>query len=200
MPRVIDHRWVLLAAALGLVGSLRYAVATLRGRARPNRVTFALWAAAPLIAFAAQLDDGVGAPAVLTLASGTGPLVVLASSFLSRHGAVVVTAFDLACGAISVAALAIWLGRDDPTTAVVVAVVADAAGAVPTVRKAWRDPASENAGFYVLVGLGAAITLLTVTTTAPAAWVFAAYVLAVTALLTTIIAARRGRAVAGRAG
>lgn len=191
---MIDARWVGLAVALSLLGSLRFAGLTLRGRAYPNRVTFALWAAAPLIAFAAQVDDGVGGPAVLTLASGVGPLLVLAASFVSRHGAVRVTGFDVVCGAISVLALAVWLGLSSPGAAVVVAVVADAAGAVPTVRKAWRDPASETASFYVLVGLGAVVTLLTVRSAAPAEWVFAAYVLAVTTALAAIIVLRTRRA------
>lgn len=194
---MLDPGWVVLAAVLSLLGSLRYGRAVLRGRATQNRVTFALWAAAPLIAFAAQLDEGVGAPALLTFASGAGPLLVLGASFVSRHGSVRVTGFDLTCGAVSVAALVVWLGLDDPAAAVLVAVAADAAGAVPTLRKAWRDPWTENAGFYVLVGIGAVLTLLTVTSSAPAQWAFAAYVLALTALLVAVIALRRRRPDAG---
>lgn len=120
---------------------------------------------------------------------------MLVASFARRHGAVAVTGFDVACGAVSVLALIVWLGLDDPATAVIVAVVADAAGAVPTVRKAWRDSGSENVAFYVLVGLGAAITLLTVTSPAPSAWAFAAYVLGITVLLVTILVARSRHAV-----
>ncbi|SDT72334.1 hypothetical protein [Jiangella sp. DSM 45060] len=187
---MIDQNWVVLSAALGLIGGLRYAVATMRGRASPNRVTWVLWAAAPLIAFSAQLDAGVGLPAVLTLAAGVGPLIVLTASFAGRHGSATITPFDLACGAVSVIALLVWIGLGSASWAVVVAVAADAAAATPTVRKAWREPHTENALFYVLVGLGATVTLLTITDPAPASWLFAAYMLALSLTLTAVIAGR----------
>jgi hypothetical protein len=188
---VLDQQWVFVSAALGLLGSLRYAHATLRGHARPNRVSFFLWAAAPMIAFSAQLSSGVGAPAIPTLAAGVGPLIVLTASMVSRHGRVRVTRFDLACGAISVVALVVWLGLDDAPLAVVVAVIADGAAAVPTLLKSWRDPHSENALFYGLVGIGAAITLLTITSWEVQEWAFAAYILALAVLLVGIIIGRR---------
>ncbi|QVQ53753.1 hypothetical protein J4H86_08565 [Spiractinospora alimapuensis] len=194
---MLDPNWVFLGAALGLVGSLRYAWATLRGHARPNRVTWFLWAAAPLIGFLAQLDDGIGPPAILTLGAGVGPLVVLAASFLSRHGAVAVTGFDLACGAIAAAALVVWLGLGSAPLGVLFAVGADAAGAIPTVRKAWRDPHSENALFFVFIAAGAGLTLLTITEWEPAAWAFAAYMLTLSLLLTTAIVLRRRTRVVG---
>src|SRR3546814_17866720 len=72
-------------------------------------------------------------------------------SLISRHGTARITRFDLVCGAISVMALIVWLGLGRASLAVMFAVVADAAGAVPTLRKAWHDPASESALFFVLV-------------------------------------------------
>ncbi|MYW75179.1 MULTISPECIES: hypothetical protein [Pseudonocardia] len=53
---------------------------------------------------------------------------------------------------IAVAALVVWVGFDAAPTAVIFAVGADAA-ALPTIRKAWHDPDSENLLFYVLVGI-----------------------------------------------
>lgn len=188
---MIDQNWVMLSAALGLIGGTRYAYMTMRGRNFPNRVTWVLWAAAPLIAFFAQLDAGVGLPAIPTLASGVGPLIVLTASFASRHGHVKITPFDLCCGTISVIALIVWVGTGHAQSAVLLAVIADAAAAIPTVRKAWRDPASENGLFYVLVGIGAIITLLSITDWAPASWMFAGYILLLAVVLTTIIATRR---------
>ena len=57
---MLDARFVLLGAALHAVGSIRYLLRTLQGTAIPNRVTWALWAVAPLIAFAAEISRGVG--------------------------------------------------------------------------------------------------------------------------------------------
>ncbi len=188
---MLDPHWVFVSAALGLVGCARYAVATVTGQARPNLVTWSLWAAAPLIAFFAQLDAGVGLPAVLTLTAGLGPLVVVASALLSRHHHARLGVFDVLCGAVAVLALAVWLGLDRAPLAVLFAVGADAAAALPTIRKAWRDPGSENLLFYVLVGAGAIITLVTISSWEPEGWAFAAYMLALCALLVGIVSTRR---------
>ena len=190
---MLDPNWVFLSAALGVLGSIRYAVATLQGRARPNLVSWSLWAMAPLIAFFAQLDAGVGRPAALTLASGVGPLVVVVSAVLSSHGRARLGPFDGACGVLALAALGVWVGLGEAPLAVLVAVAADAIAAVPTVIKAWREPASENVGFYALVGTGAAITLLTIRSAEPASWAFAAYVLVLCLVLVGVLVVRRRR-------
>jgi hypothetical protein len=188
---VLDPNWVFVAAALGLAGSVRYAVATLTGSAQPNLVTFSLWAAAPLIGFFAQLDAGVGLPAVTTLAAGLGPLVVVAAGLAGRHGRARIGVFDVACAVVSVAALAVWLGLGQAPPAVFVAVAADGIAALPTIRKAWWDPDSENVLFYVLVGSGATLTLLTITSREPAAWAFALYILLLCVLLVVVVTTRR---------
>lgn len=51
---MLDPGWVFFGAALGLAGSVRYAVAVAVGQARPHLVTWTLWAAVPLIALLAQ--------------------------------------------------------------------------------------------------------------------------------------------------
>lgn len=188
---MLDPNWVFLSAALGLFGSLRYAAATVAGRVQPNLVTWSLWAAAPLIAFAAQLDAGVGLPAVPTLSAGLGPLLVVAASLASPGRRVRLGPFDLGCGAIAVVALGVWLGLGQAPVAVFIAVAADGVAALPTIIKAWRDPWSEQVGFYGLVGVGAVITLLTISTWEPAAWGFAAYILVLCLGLCAIVSLRR---------
>jgi len=188
---VLHPNWVFVAAALGLLGSVRYAVATLSGSARPNLVTWSLWAAAPLIGFFAQLDAGVGLPAVLTLAAGVGPLVVVTSGLVSRHHRARIGPFDVACATVAVIALGVWLGLGRAPLAVFVAVAADGIAALPTIRKAWHDPGSENLLFYVLVGIGATITLSTISSWEPSAWAFAVYVLALCLLLVALVSGRR---------
>ncbi|MEU4373488.1 hypothetical protein [Pseudonocardia alni] len=188
---MLDPSWVFLSAVLGLIGSTRYAIATITGTARPNLVTWVLWAVAPLIGFFAQLSAGVGPPAVLTLAAGLGPLIVVVSAVVTRHSYSTIGPFDVVCAVIAVAALVVWVGFDAAPTAVIVAVGADAAAALPTIRKAWHDPDSENLLFYVLVGLGATITLLTLDSWAPSGWAFAVYMLSLSLSLVGIVFTRR---------
>lgn len=188
---MLDPHWVFAGAVLGLIGSIRYATAVTRGSVRPNLVTWSLWASAPLIAFFAQVDSEVGLPAVMTLAAGTGPLIVIVTSAITRRHYARLGVIDLACAGIAIAALAIWLGLDDAPLAVVFAVAADAIAALPTLIKAWRHPDSENILFYVLVAVGATITLLTISVWTLQAWAFAVYQLSICVVIVAVIAAKR---------
>lgn len=72
--------------------------------------------------------------------------------------------------------------------------VADAVAALPTLTKASRHPDSENTlfyVFYVLVGIGATITLMTISVWNPEAWAFAVYQLGICVTLIVVITTRR---------
>lgn len=194
---MLDPRFVLLGAALTLIGSSGYAVATVRGRTRPNRVTWFLWALAPLIGFTAQVDDGVGWPAVLTLSIGVGPAIIFTSTFVNRRSYWRITRFDLLCGAASVVALVVWLAVPDPEPAVVAAVLADLLAGIPTIRKAWTHPETEIATTFALGLANGTITLLTLDRWDLASWAFPAYLVALMATLLVCIVGRPGPRLAG---
>lgn len=52
---MLNENFVILGAVIFAIGSLSYLIDTLKGKVKPNRVTFFLWALAPLIAFAAEV-------------------------------------------------------------------------------------------------------------------------------------------------
>ena len=76
--------FVYLGAVIFAVGQAFYVVDTIRGRTRPNRVTWLMWAAAPLLAFAVETSDGVGLQSLMTFMVGFGPLVVFVASFVNK--------------------------------------------------------------------------------------------------------------------
>ncbi|ORL32474.1 hypothetical protein A5N78_08030 [Prescottella equi] len=189
---MLDPHWVFVGAVLGVIGSLRYAYTTARGLTCPNLVTWTLWASAPLIGFGAQINAGVGLPAVMTLAAGIGPLIVVVTALSSRRANIRLVRFDYICAVAALLALAVWLGLGQAPMAVMLAVLADAIAALPTIAKTWRHPDSENPVFYSLVAVGAAITLLTITSWQPHTWAFAAYQIVICTGLVAIIAIRQG--------
>ena len=193
---MIDERFVFLGAMLSMTGSARYAWSTVRGATRPNRVTWFLWAAAPLIGFAAQLDAGVGLPAVLTLSIGLGPALIFASTFVNPAAYWRISRFDLGCGAVSVAAIVIWRLTGDPALAVIFAVLADLVAGLPTVRKGWAHPETENGAVFVFGALNGVVTLLTIDTWSAATWAFPVYITLLGSTLFAVISVRGRRPVA----
>ena len=73
---MLPENFIFIAAFMNLCSSGVYAYATLRGKTQPNRMTWFMWAVAPLITTAAQIAGGVGISTLFVFAVGLGPLVV----------------------------------------------------------------------------------------------------------------------------
>jgi len=67
---------VIGGALLNLLGAVAYIRDTLQGKTKPNRVTWSLWAAVPMIAVAAAVSDGVTWAIVPVFMSGVNPLLI----------------------------------------------------------------------------------------------------------------------------
>ena len=144
------HGLVCLSALIGFGGATAYIRDTLSGKTKPNRVTWSMWALAPLIGTAAALDSGADlwATARVFLA-GFLPLLVLIASFANRQGYWKLTRFDVACGSLSLLALIVWAAVDSPRTAILLAATGDGVACLPTLRKAWRHPETETGITYL---------------------------------------------------
>lgn len=159
---MIDERFIFLAVGLNVIGTLSYLIGTIKGKTKPNKVTWFLWALAPLIAFSAEISQGVGLRALMTFAVGFGPLLILLASFVNRKAEWKITKFDLICGAISLVGLALWAQTRVGNYAIVFAIFADGLAAIPTLIKSHYYPETEDYRAYFFAAVSAFIALLTV--------------------------------------
>ncbi len=60
--------FAVVGTVVGALGSVSYLVSTLLGKVKPNRVSFLMWSIAPIIAFFAEIGQGVGLLSIQTLA------------------------------------------------------------------------------------------------------------------------------------
>lgn len=167
---MLSTNFLYLVPLINLGGSSRYAYDVLKGRAKPNRVTWFLWALAPLIAFAAEIGEGVGLQSILTFTVGFGPILVLLASFANKKSIWKLTHFDVVCGALSLTGLCLWLITRHGDLAIIFAIVADGLAALPTVVKSWRHPSTESHHVYLAACISSSLTLLTIDN-----WTFANY-------------------------
>lgn len=104
------HPYFIIAGTLlGAAGSVAYLIQTIKGKVKPNRVTFLLWSVAPIIACWAQIQQGVGLEALMTFSTGFLPLTVFIASFVNKQAEWKLTRFDIICGTLSVAGLVLWM-------------------------------------------------------------------------------------------
>lgn len=161
---MIDQNWVYLAVAMNLVGALIYAYSVVRGKTRPNRVTWGVLSVAPIVAFAAMMVQGVTfAQSVFTLATGLSPLIIFMSTFFARQPKWKITRFDMACGALSLVGLALWILLREGDVAIVFSIVADALAFLPTLVKAFHHPETESPWAFMMGVVSSCIALAILT-------------------------------------
>ena len=128
---MINENWIYLGTAIGAAGAAVYLRDTLRGTTQPNRVTWLLWAVAPLLAAAVEFNEGVGLRALPTFMVGFMPLLIFIGSFHNSASVWKVRRMDYACGAVSVVGTIVWLVTRDGVLAISAAIAADFLAGIP---------------------------------------------------------------------
>jgi len=160
---VISTNWIYLGTAIGALGTAVYLRDTLRGTTKPNRVTWLLWAFAPLLAAAVEFQGGVGLRALPTFMVGFMPLLVFIGSFHNPASVWKIRRIDYGCGVMSVVGTVVWLVTRNGVLAIAAAIAADFLAGVPTLMKSWTHPETETVYSYVGAVISMAIVLLTIT-------------------------------------
>ncbi|MBI2330527.1 hypothetical protein HYU94_03975 [Candidatus Daviesbacteria bacterium] len=190
---MIDERFIFVAVLLILIGDSTYLLDTIKGKVKPHKVTWFLWALAPFIAFAAQIDQEVGLSSYMTLALGIIPVSIFIASFLKKSAYWKITVFDLICGALALVGLLLWGITKIGNLAILFAVLADGLAGVPTVIKSFKAPETENYQVWLFNGAAAIITLLIIKEWDFAHYAFAVYMFFLALILFLLIKFKLGR-------
>jgi hypothetical protein len=167
---MINENFVYLGLIITSLGGLQYLILTLQGKVKPNKVSWLLWGIAPLIAFAAQVKQGVGLQSLLTFLLGFEPMFIFLASFTNKKSYWKLSNFDKFCGAFSVFGLILWQLTGIGNIAILFSILADGMAGLPTIIKSFHFPETESAFAYATAAVGAIITMLTIKE-----WNFATY-------------------------
>jgi hypothetical protein len=185
---MIEIQWItIIGAAFGLSGSTKYVIDTIRGKAQPNRVSWLIWAMAPMIGVAAQIASGVTWVYLPVLAAGVGPLLVFLASFFNKKAYWKLGKLDYVCGIFAALALILWVITDEPILALTFALICDIVAAVPTYVKAWKQPETESGVAYLIAMFGHVTSFIAMTSWTFVASSFSIYLFSLNASLALII-------------
>ncbi len=184
---------VLIGSIFNLIGSSSYARDTFLGKTSPNRVTWFMWALAPLIAFAAQISKGVGLSSMMTFMVGFGPLTIFIASFFNKKSVWKISKFDVICGSLSLGGLVMWLLIREGNVAILFALLADFLAGVPTIIKSFRNPETESSLVFLFGAVSALITLLVLKSWSFEYVAFPLYIFIFCAVLFPVIKFKLGR-------
>ena len=143
-----------------LLGQRCQPVAILRGQTRPNRATWWIWTTAGLVLAASYYFSGAETTIWVPVSYIVGPLVTALLSI--RYGEGGSTRLDRGCFAGAGAGLLFWWWFNSPVVALVMTLGVDFAGAVPTIKKAYLAPHTEDRLAWALFIAGNAFNLLAV--------------------------------------
>jgi hypothetical protein len=190
---MINQNFVIVGAIIAAAGSVSYLRDTLKGKVKPNRVSFLLWSLAPLIAFFAEIKQGVGIQALMTFVVGFLPLTIFIASFVNKKAEWKLTRFDLMCGALSIVGLVLWYITKSGNIAIIFSILADGLAALPTVVKSFNYPETESAWPYFASTISAILTLLTVTVWNIANIAFPLYIVLITLVIFSLVQFKLGK-------
>lgn len=159
---MLNENFVLLGAFISLLGGASYIKDTIQGKIQPNRMTWGLWALAVLIAFSAEITQGVGILSLATFIVGFVPLLVFLASFVNKKAYWKISKFDLGCGALSLLGLILWQITKVGNLAIIFSIFADLTAGVPTLVKSYKYPETENWVEFITAAINMMIALLTI--------------------------------------
>lgn len=195
---MISDKFIIFGVLLQLWGCLVYARDTLSGKTKPNRVTWFLWFLAPTVAWAAEINKGVGFISIMTLSVGLGPLIVLVASFASKKAYWRLHWTDYICGLLSAVGLVLWLAYKEANYAIILSIASDLLAATPTLVKSFRHPETESVEAYWVAIVNAGITLLAIDTWTVAHYGFPIYIFLVNIAFVAFIKFKVGLKLQGK--
>lgn len=190
---MIHPNFVIIGALIQFFGSWSYLAETIKGKVKPNRVTWLLWSIAPLVAFSAQIQQGVGINSLTTFIVGFVPLIIFIASFINKKAEWKLGKLDITCGVLSLLGLILWYTTQVGNIAILFSILADGLAALPTLVKSYKYPETENDSVFIAGVINAGIGIFAIQQWRFEYYSFPVYLLLINLALAALIRFKLGK-------
>lgn len=159
---MLPEYFAYIGVGISTIGGVYYFVETLRGRTKPNRVTYGLWTLFPTVIFFAQRAEGVEGLSFTSLLYALPGLMTFVATFFVAKSYWKTRALDYWCLSSAILGIVLWVVTDNALLALAFTLLADLSASMPTLYKCYIAPETESSRAYATVAGGAAVTLLAV--------------------------------------
>jgi len=149
-----------VAGIVSLIAFIPYILAILRGETKPNRATWWIWTIVGFMLGASYFSSGAKHTIWVPVSYIIGPFTVAILSI--KYGEGGWTRFDRYCLFGTGMSVILWWIFSSPLIALLINLFIDFLGALPTIRKAYHKPESENHIAWILFFGGNIINLFAV--------------------------------------
>lgn len=149
-----------LAACLGVISFLPYIFSILQGETRPHRTTYGIWSLIGLVEVLSYFASGARITVLLPLIYLLGEAAIFLLSI--RRGMGGTSRLDIFCLAGAALGVVGWAVTDNPHVALYLSLSASFCGFLPTVKKTYLLPHTENNLSWTIASMAAMLNLLAV--------------------------------------
>lgn len=146
----------ILAGIISFSAYIIYIISIVRGISKPNRVTWFIWTFMGLVLAITYYFSGARNTIWSPIVEFIGPLVIALLSIRYGEGGIK-DKTDFICLAGAGISIVVWLLFDAPIVALVMNLIIDAFALIPTIKKSYTRPETED--FWAWFGTGAGDTL-----------------------------------------
>ncbi len=154
---MIEIILTIIAVIFALIGNGKYLINTIRHETTPHPYTWLIWSIISAVVFFGQVVKGAGIGAIPTFVAEVFTIIIFLFSL--KYGFKNIPKKDHYFLAASLIGLIPWALTNDPTISVIIVVIIDAIGFIPTLRKTWNNPESETSALYSMNVLRHLLTL-----------------------------------------
>jgi hypothetical protein len=142
--------YAIISAITMLLAGPPYLIDILKGKTKPHRMTWLIWSVLGAIAFSSQLGLGAHWSLVYSALNAAGNLAVFLLSL--KYGVGGWEKHDVVMLLTAIAGIAVSLVAKTPLYALVGVIVANFAGSILTIHKAYLTPSTETPITWFLLG------------------------------------------------
>ncbi len=150
----------LLAGIISLLGFVPYCIAIVQGRTKPNQATWFIWSLVGIMLAGSYWASGATQTLWAPLSYVIGPIIT--TTLAMRYGEGAWSRFDRLCILGAFISLILWVLLRSPQVALVINLIIDLFGALPTIRNAWHRPQDEDLTSWLIFTVGNALNVLAI--------------------------------------
>jgi hypothetical protein len=148
---------LIIGSFINLISIVPYLIDIVRGKTKPNVVSWFTWTILTGIGTAAVIAQAGFGPAILPLSASICTFSVVLLGL--KYGFAKYSKVDAICQVCALGGVILWIVFNSPHIALVAAISIDAIAGIPTLLHAYKAPQEETWQTFMLGSIGALLTL-----------------------------------------
>lgn len=180
---------ILFSSVVTIAGIIPYIVDIIKRKTKPRVVSWLIWSILTFISFIASIVEQQYPTAILMFCSFFITMMVFVLGI--KYGNKNFGKLDVICLIGATLGILLWVIFDSPSIAVIIMIVIDFIGGIPTQIHCWQKPEEETLIMFIFSAIGALFTLIAVQNWIVTAYAFPLFLLVINIHYILIITIRK---------